>query len=1728
MTRGQDAGLPVSTCGLHFLKKTQQEEAETAAATETRGAVATATRLQAGKRRARQQLVTRTARAAQEMDLPMEEPHECSSLAEGEAAMGDGAAAEPAAADETRGTERGLADDDVGEQQPGQRQEQQGRAAWEAEHSAAEMEGDTWALSQELDSSAALQEAPQHAEGVRLTHAEKAQLYTLRRHLDQLWEAKSQTETLIQQTGEELRGSRLREQELRREQQITQQQMRQAADATSTAAMSLLQRQETRTKEEVDTELALQDTLSQTISQHQLALCALDVELGRFSQVQQHVQEAEHAIATQQHERAEGRIALETAKATAAQRSVEAQRSQEMMVLEERRRQAAEEVARNQQRARHFLRDTVAKVRQREAEEEEKVRQDNGRRLKSIMTLKQSIANNKENLRTLRARQVAEQAARTQEEERERAAILASGGNPTEVLLKRKRLEEFERTKREFEEQVKVRQVDIIEHILKEEADMKRRSKQQQRRQHLAAATASRDAEGAAGTRLADPRVIRLLEEALGETGNSQAPVCVPMTHMAMATRSPGDEEEEDDLIQSEYPGLWEPEDEQSTKRDSVSLTAEGGGPVLEEKPKGQRRLGLTVQGRSFSSKPNVIAFKNFDVGKIYKLKVVLTNVSYTSNFCRYKGMSEHLEDYVSVRFKPPGQMSAGMSFELMVTFEATKNEDLNGELQFAAQSGPFTVPVQCTTKKCDVTVDRSKIDFGTHVVGETIRRTFTLVNRGALGTRFRFVAPGGGGEDAGSVSSQRGVASTEAAAAEAEGEPGDSSEMVETDCSRNSPEKAGVERATETPDPALPEELRTGEVVEGELPGLGYVKLEVVFTPTVPGDTRATFHVHFTDPGSPRLEVRASALAVDVPVWVQRPNVDLKICTFDRLYQDSVLVHNRATTALRLKFEVCRQLQNYLEVLPKNGYIQAQSTFSAQLKFLPRQSMAVDAPGYFDKDTCVLEAPVLIRVGDQTKPVPFTVHAIITSSDLHFDRAVIDFGCCTIFESVKATVKLTNDSILAQDFGFVTIPEYVDVQPNHGFGTVLPLDTVLIDIIFSATKAKEYKFDLTCKSGTNRDFQLRCVATGVHPPLELSHSLLRFRATAVGDTSVASLHVVNSHTSANEYSHPVPRVGRGDVAPVGPTSFQFVVPPDCPLSVSPAVGTVAPGLKQLVRLLFRPVLSEQQVLEEMERLSAVRKAKSIAELSASSQAQPIPTAASAPRKKCDNLERPPTRVCSSGTFDLFWHVCTQRGPRRYSDSCGSGPSHVALHSREDELVAARASLLREFPGSYSTHTVACFVVSGNAFSQSQPGQLKCSVHNTLYLEVHCPAVSPPLICVSDSGRTTLDFGQACIGQTVTKRITVENISHQHLKPTCSLLDPLGPFTLLNALRPISPGCTHTLMLAFAALQQRQFHERLEVQAGGAVLTLTLVGRAQLPLVTCSLEEPCLSLGPVLSCSTASAGFKVSDLNTGHTHHCPLLFPSMLQQVRYPAFTPDCANCSVTLLPHDPGTQNHSGLSVFSVQPVQGIIPVGGDTELLVTFSPDHASARYSDRLRLLLFGKEFRVIELKGCAVKHMLYLEGGDPLDVAVESLAPLPVWEDDGSSDVAAAVKPFLLTMRSTQTDDGFSPVTRELFVGCVRPAQPSSRKGGEFIFDNIAEARAKGFTVEPVRGSVEAGHKKSVCVTWSPVDGQDPWAPASASVSLSLRSGDATEAVSVLLRATPLPAAEGPGTRSLRRP
>ena len=81
----------------------------------------------------------------------------------------------------------------------------------------------------------------------------------------------------------------------------------------------------------------------------------------------------------------------------------------------------------------------------------------------------------------------------------------------------------------------------------------------------------------------------------------------------------------------------------------------------------------------------------------------------------------------------------------------------------------------------------------------------------------------------------------------------------------------------------------------------------------------------------------------------------------------------NRAGAALRITFEVPSEMSNHLEILPKTAFIQAKSEFAAQIKFIARQSLAADAPTYFDPLTGVLELPLQIKVADQVSSIRLT-----------------------------------------------------------------------------------------------------------------------------------------------------------------------------------------------------------------------------------------------------------------------------------------------------------------------------------------------------------------------------------------------------------------------------------------------------------------------------------------------------------------------------------------------------------------------------------------------------------------------------------------------------------------------------------------------------------------------------------------------------------------------------------
>ncbi|XP_077313773.1 cilia- and flagella-associated protein 74 isoform X4 [Lithobates pipiens] len=1536
------------------------------------------------------------------------------------------------------------------------------------------------------------------------SYFDKVQMFRLRKKLNQLDSFQQDKELMLQKIREELRACQERIESLKQQRSNVELEIQTEQQANNMAAVFRLRALHKRLNSELINEEDVESKIANMLKDNEYDLWHIEVEQGKFEDIRERLEQDEEDLDRQNKDLADQRVRREKMSLTQAKHRKQAEKNQEMSKMKERKQRYRKVVAdaqKNHEKAVQFLKETMTRVREEESEKERKSREEMEKRMQAVLSLKKNISTNRENLRVMESRNKAQAAIAKKQEMLEKEEVLAKGGDVTKYIIHQKRLQEFERQKKEFEESQKLRKQEIISRILQEEASQAKQKKQTS----LTEMSKSRE------SMKLRAKTIQYIQSAI-LTEPDEELVVTEKKWRSLSLSSSDEEdsssiqtssdvereiphvlkEESGSLSQPEFMGLWNQDYKPYKVPKEEDIKPVGGSKMEKEiMAESLRKLrsgivekqvvsGHEFKGCPFYSKPKVIHFKDLDVGKTYKKKITLTNASYTINFCKLVEVSDHLKDFITIQFDPPGQMSAGMSCDMVVTFKPMIDEDLEGEVKFLAQTGPFTVPVKCTTKKCELALDKELIDFGMHVIGETATLTVTLKNRGALGTNFHvrpLTQANNIGKTPVEVFSKQMVApvspdliprdtNTSVSMDSTKQEQLETLDYNQTESIReeatppdegprsaNLQNEINTEYVNEEPPVALENthsgdehlygdtqegiaEIKLGEERDGEIAPFTSVRIPIIFTPTFPGKASALFEITFDNQMCKAIPIIATGVAIDVPVYVPNSNVDLKICTFDRLYQDSVVVKNRATTALRLKFEVCKELRNHMELLPKTGFIQAQSSFSVQLKFIPRHSLFEDAGEYFDKETGVLEVPVTISVVDQ----------------------------------------------------------YVDIQPNDGFGTLLPLETITLDIIVGAPKAEEYSFDLTCKSAINRQFKVSCKAVGVHPPLELSHSLVQFPRTALNDVSIATLYVINSHISCNEFTHPVPRIGKGEIAPVGPTSFQFMVPDESAVTISPSVGSVFPGKRCLIQVSFKPTLHDKEIREEA--ISMLHRAVETRAL-LNKEAQTAVENEDQSKKEKRNVSSKKDK-----RKQLVSPKQVQKSLKPADTLISEIPKIEDLKEDSDEYTAARLSIYRRFMGTFDKYVIPCCIASCDIGKLKEDESLNFSPYNTLYLELHCPAIAPPLIVTSENGRHLINFGTAAIGQKLVQTVSLQNISNESLEPRFSILNPCGSFSLLNPVGTVEPGASCHLFIAFEPEESKTFFENLEIRTQQATLSLGIKGQGLAPSLTCSVDGV-LNLGYVLAKDSTIASFKLHNTSTIQAKYS--IKQGSLSITRYeelqklPSFIHSDKSTSSFV-----GPQNYNGQSVFSVSPVEGTIQPNKTEEITVSFSPDHESVHFSDILMVELFGKHIaHSIHLRGASRKHIMYIEGGDLLDVSTESLCTIPAIEGDADEPANT----LLVTLQCAQTEEELRPAVRELHVGCIRTLLSSAKKNVEFSWDNVQLLQQKGFTIEPVKALVDAGQRKPISINWIPPAGYDPNKPETTTAKLTLK-GDITETYQII--------------------
>ena len=1037
---------------------------------------------------------------------------------------------------------------------------------------------------------------------------------------------------------------------------------------------------------------------------------------------------------------------------------------------------------------------------------------------------------------------------------------------------------------------------------------------------------------------------------------------------------------------------------------------------------------GLTLAGDAFASTPSRVVFRDFEVGKRYRKRVTITNVSHGTSTFRVMDFPVEHRGSLEVTYDHPGNLSAGMSSRVTVTFTPKIAQTLHTIMSLSTTAGVVEIPVECHPSRVDARVVPTDVDFGAVVVGATRRRKIHLENAGATPAAFELADPAPRGANA----------STRAAP---------------------SPFTVAVEGAGRL--------LEDGTAVpagEGVVPGYGSVVVVATFAPAPEhgeGGFEEEMVVRWTrgdgdgdgdgagagssSDGSSSTHEVVTLRGVSDPSPVHlggRDVVDFKTCAAGCAYRDAVVVRNRGDVAARCDARAPESLAGILDVVPDYLFVQPKSEAVFSLKFRPPSAdeMATRAsPTHFDAATGRLAVDVRVASSRQTIPASFRVVAVVTTADLAFDPPELRFGNVCVGETSEIRLRVTNPGALMQQFGFTRLPDDVDAAPAR-FGEILPGETRVVRVRFAPKRVGRREFKVTVKSLLGaREFELPCAGWGVFPPLETpGGNLLTLPPTAVRESVAGSVFLRNPSDEATE-------------------TFEIIVPRDARdvLVVSPHVGTLAPGETKRVRVAFCPKTHETTRRRGHLDLAEASDGGDAGDASnggdgdaktdegvgegGDSAVDSDASAASAPGS---SAQAPPPRA---ETWRLVVHVAPRSRTGASPDADPLAKEHLSPDPDPDRSAPIASSSL-----------------------ESAPGGAPRRMHLEVRTATHGSAVSVenlPETPGSSALAYALDFGDVAVGARSTRPVTLRNDTDETLTVSASAPDHEGVFSALSALRPLAPRSSLEIKMEFAPAAATTYAETLTLKTSLRAIRVAMRGAGVDPRLRVE-PEGIVDAGDALVGDQKHATVEVSNPSA-----FPVSYRVALRDVEAPGTTSRCP---------------------FTCVPAGGRLAPGESATVTVSFAPTAPGAFGLDamfRATLAVTSEGTGAVTTRRVIAR--CWSEGGFVAGADDVRDAPPDATGARGVAATAAFLpRVDVLRAPAVRPDRervAFTAPTAirpgESTTTTIRVGSVAESGGGgapvEFAFEPLDEdATRRGWRVEPAQGIVQPGEIENVVVTFEP--------------------------------------------------
>ncbi|XP_033210922.1 cilia- and flagella-associated protein 74-like [Belonocnema kinseyi] len=944
---------------------------------------------------------------------------------------------------------------------------------------------------------------------------------------------------------------------------------------------------------------------------------------------------------------------------------------------------------------------------------------------------------------------------------------------------------------------------------------------------------------------------------------------------------------------------------------------------------KGKKRKNLDEMSRDtcFYSHPSDVIFKDFEPGKTYFRKVVICNKSSKWAYLRYdrikwKTHPENLE----VEIEKATRLRPGLQVTLTVKFSSEKEEDVKADLIFLTLSPEnpedfhiFRICVLCLPKKPIFLIEPTELRFPTLPIWKYrefgyLKNTLTISNLGSKPFSFRILNEPRGESffwdiwESGSQNSEYKIIQAD-------------------DFVLDFHLQADEEIRKKVPD-AFPSQ-KTGSSIEldsrmfenkNENEEMGKFLLElkpkskfqlmIQFSPKYVGMHRDAVIIDFEKEGKifKKEVVNIVGEVNGLNISLHPMVIDLgTIVTDSEVYQQNFNVTNSGNTSMAVLLKTPKRLGNQIEVFPKSTIVQPKGSSIISVRLIPKENITNQRLGYFDQTSSILTIPIQIKPSSpeaqNAPPLILKMLATVTTSHaLVLKPEFLFLGRVHIQESVISNFYLTNESLIVQDFGFLNLPSYLEIQPNYGFGQILPGETIKLDLIYSPS----YN-DLQKKDGNSRENQILQIQAMTMAEL-VGNKILIERVKAgkqlqiVKDFSEEKSEI-SDHFEDEIPSHFLNLRGSEDSLEAGlnstiicPEIFNYEERIDDTKNKKNAIEVYVQIVdlfcefsEQIIEFPATPCGSFSMTSIQLRGFNCSpnenkgKKYSATYEFKTSSEFIQI-----SPQKgflKSGDI----VKVTFLFAPEIPSHLLFKKGSESKAEIIGkefkkSKEEILKRDKKDTNLMKGKKNLVGKksqkdeklemssweeiqeeiSPLEYFEPYVFTTIVTCNLKIEEKNSEFRNN--EILAAKLYCPVVKPDFLILNNSRE--FDFGPTAVGTTDRKMLFVKNISNRKLKIDATLLNPFGPFFMPPG-KLVEPGSILTLPITFSPeAEGDQVHEFFEIRATGTLTTwrMAVSGNGVVPSWTI---EPKILVARLEAKPGQSKELKMKIKNTGE---CPLTF----------------------------------------------------------------------------------------------------------------------------------------------------------------------------------------------------------------------------------------------------------------